>query len=558
MKLYNKIGTIVNINEGKEIARGGEGAIIDLGDGKVAKIYHQENPSFTEKKLQYLSDLDGSIFVKPEDILYHKNRKIAGFIMRMLSPEFFPLYSAYSYNFCNSKNITDKSKIKIVKTLINSVNFVHSRDIVIGDLNPFNIMVNDIADTFFIDVDSYQTPGSVHSGKLLDDIRDHLKLGVINKESDCYALAVVVFNFLTNIHPFKGTHSKYKSLPERAIQKITVFDNDPNLIIPKCYHPLHDKNLSDQFKRIFKDGERFIISLDPTVSQIIQIINIDKIAEKEGELTITPMLKNSEIRYVNSSSNMACVALKDEIIVYDLRDKSYFRELGRIPRTSSDQAPLPTDKGLFIFENGKMFKYDMSTFKRTEMDDFGMGKIIMAKQYGNIFVVIEENKMYTIYLDETIGTHIKFKTKEVFGGSFKKYNGMMQNFGENTYLRLNTNGNLDTVIYNDVLSDVYQIGNIGIAQTVKNGKINFDLFKIKGLAVEKYSYPLSSVRHFGYNPGNFIIMPEDNQLIFLDCNSMQPIAKFKCSVVDESTQVFYTKAGILLNDSKNLYLVNKK
>jgi len=557
MKLFNKVGDVVNINESKEIARGGEGMIIDMGKGKVAKVYHQINPLFTEKKLDCLSALDGSIFIKPEELLFNKNKKIAGFIMKKLSQDFFPLYSAYSYNFCNTKGLTDKIKIKVVRTLIESINSVHAKQIVIGDFNPFNIMMNDSGTTFFIDTDSYQTPGTVHSGKLLDDIRDHLNFGKISKESDYYALAVVVFNFLTNIHPYKGTHSKYKSLPERAIHKITVFDNDKDLIVPKCYHPLQDKNLMEQFTRIFKDGERFILSLD-AATQTIHVINIDKVVEKEGELTITPMLNNVEIRYVNCSNNMACVALKDEIVVYSLKDKSYYKELGRIPRTSKDMAPLPTDKGLFVFENKKFFKYDLNTFQRIEMDDMGIEDMVMAKQYGNIFVVIEKDKMFTIFLDETVGTHIKFRTKEVFGSSFKKYNGMIQNFGKNTYLRFNTNDNLDTIIYDEVLSDVYQNGNVGIAQTIKNGKVEFNLFKINGLNVDKYSYPLSSIRHFGYNPNNYIIMPEDNQLIFLRNEDMQPLAKFKCSLVDETTQVFYTKAGILLNDSKNLYLVNKK
>lgn len=558
MKLYNKIGTLVNVDESKEIARGGEGMIIDMGHGKAAKIYHDtNNTSFTEEKLQHLYGLDGSVFIRPEEILFHKNKKIAGFIMSMLPKDFFPLYSAFSYNFCATNGLTDKIKLQIIKTLIKSLNSAHSKNIVIGDFNPFNIMLNDKGTTFFIDTDSYETPGSVHSGKLLDDIRDHLKHGVINKESDYYALAIITFNFLTNMHPFKGSHSIYKSLPERAIHKITVFDNDPQLIVPKCYHPIQDKYLMEQFKRIFKDGERFAISLDAT-TDVIHVININKVVEKEGELTITPMLTNVEIRYVNCSNNLACVALKDEIIVYSLRDRGFYKELGRIPRTSKDLAPLPTDKNLFVFEDKKFFKYNLDTFQKTEMDDMGIENIVVAKQYGNIFVVIEENKMFTISLDETMGTHIRFKTKEVFGNSFKKYNGMMQNFGQNTHLRVNNNGNLDTVIYDDILSDVYQDGDMGIAQTVKKGKINFDLFKVNGLKLEKHSYPLNSIRHFGYNPGNFIIMPEDNQLIFLSHSTLEPIAKFKCSIADESTQVFYTKGGILLNDSKNLYIVNKK
>jgi len=557
MKLYNKNGKVITVDEKKEIARGGEGRVIEMGRGKVAKIYHPGNSPLTIDKFNYLSDLDGSAFIRPEEILFDKNKKIAGFIMKMLPKDFFPLYSAFSYNFCNKQGLDEKAKLAIAKKLIKNVNSAHQKGIVIGDLNPFNIMLNDSSITFFIDVDSYETPGTKHSGKLLDDIRDHLYMGKINKESDYYALAVIVFNFLTNLHPYKGVHQKYKSIPERAVQKIPVFDNDPQLKVPKCYHPLQDKNLMDQFHRIFKKGERFAISFEAT-SGVIRVINIDKIVEKEGELSITTILKNTQIRYVNASTTMACVATKQEIIVYDLNDKSYYRELGRIPRTSKDLAPIPTDKNLFTYENGKFCRYDLKTFEKTEMNDLNIRNPLFAKQYGNIFTVIEEEKMYTIYLDNVIGTHIKFETKPVYGNSFQKYHGMFQHFGENTYLRYNYKDTLNTVTYDKILKDVYQDGDIGIAQTIDKSKVKFDMFKINGLQIDKFSYPLSSIRHFGYNPGNFIIMPEDNQLVFLRSDNLDPIAKFKCSLVDETTEVFYTKAGILLNDGQNIWLVNKK
>jgi len=557
MILYNKQGQKIKIDDDKEIARGGEGRVMDIGRGRAAKLYHDDNPPITPDRFKSLFLLDPSTFTRPLELLFNSKKQIVGFIMDMLSNDYFPLYSAYSNNFCKRHGVDEKIKIKIVKKLISSVDYAHKKNIVIGDLNPFNIMINDTGVTSFIDVDSYQTPGTQHSGKLLDDIRDHLYMGHINNESDYFALAVITFNFLTNMHPFKGVHGTHKSIQERMLQRIPVFDNDSQLKVPKCYHPLKDKNLMEQYKRIFKEGQRFLISTDAT-SDVLHVINIDKIVEKEGELSITKILSNEEIRYVNASNTIACVANKTEIIVYDLKDKGYYRELGRIPRTSKDLAPLPTDKNLFTYEKGKFFKYDLKTFEKIEMDDMGISKSTMSKQYGNVFIVVENDRMYIIYLDEVIGTHLKYDTKDVFGGSFKKYNGVMQHFGGNTYIRANSKGRLDTVLYDGTLSDVYQVGDMGITQTVEKGKISFDLFKINGLKVDKYKYPLTSIRHFGCNPGQFVIMPEDDQLVLLRHDNLQPIAKFKCSIVDESTQVFYTKAGILLNDGNNLWLVNKK
>jgi len=162
MKLYNKDGQLINIDEKKEIARGGEGAVIEIGQNKVAKIYHPGNRPLTLEKFRYLSDLDGTSFVRPEHLLFDKKKNIAGFIMQMLPKNFFPLYSAYSYNFCSKQGITEKGKLAIVKKLIKNVNAAHEKGVVIGDLNPFNIMLNDTGLTFFIDVDSYETPGTKH------------------------------------------------------------------------------------------------------------------------------------------------------------------------------------------------------------------------------------------------------------------------------------------------------------------------------------------------------------------------------------------------------------
>ena len=278
----------------------------------------------------------------------------------------------------------------------------------------------------------------------MDDIRDHLYSGRINKDSDYFALAIISFNLLTNLHPFKGIHSKVGSLHERMIQKISVLDKDPLLKIPKCYNPLQDKNLMEQFKRIFKDGERFLINTEATQG-VVHTININKLVEKEGELIISTILSNNDIRYVNASETMACVASKDEITVYDLSNKGYYRVFGKIPITNKKMAPLPTNKNLFVYDNGKLFKYDLKTFNRTEMNDMGIVNPILSKQYGNVFIVVEDDKMYTVYLDEVIGTHIKFDTKDVYGGSFKKYEGVFQNFGTNTYIRTNYKGKLNSI-----------------------------------------------------------------------------------------------------------------
>lgn len=198
---YNTLSGKIAFDEAKEIARGGEGKIIFINDSVVAKVYLPNIEPISKAKFSELKHLN-SHFVTPDDLLTNEFGHVKGFLMKKLGDDFFPLYSAYNKSFCKRNLITDPIKSSVVKTLIQSVKQVHTNKIVIGDLNPFNILMTSKGVVNFIDTDSYQTETEKHSGRLLDDVRDYLYSGNVSEYSDYFALAVITYNLLTFMHPF--------------------------------------------------------------------------------------------------------------------------------------------------------------------------------------------------------------------------------------------------------------------------------------------------------------------------------------------------------------------
>ena len=103
----NKRDAFYYIKDSDEIHRGGEGRIMLL-TGKpdfVAKLYHSGINTISEQQYNFLTKLDRTLFVVPEELLSDGKGKIAGFTMKYVGKDYFPLSSIFSKNFCTRNNI---------------------------------------------------------------------------------------------------------------------------------------------------------------------------------------------------------------------------------------------------------------------------------------------------------------------------------------------------------------------------------------------------------------------------------------------------------------------
>jgi hypothetical protein len=169
------------------------------------------------------------------------------------------------------------SIIKLVKKFQDGIQCVHSKDILIVDVNEYNFIVNSSFDEiFFIDCDSYQTP-SFPATAIMESIRDrHSK--TFSKETDWYSWGILVFQMQIGIHPYKAKHPKYKTLDEKMIHNISVFNKDVS--VPAVCYPLTviPENYRNWYKAIFEDGKRIappdtMIAVVPIQTYVKDIIH---------------------------------------------------------------------------------------------------------------------------------------------------------------------------------------------------------------------------------------------------------------------------------------------
>lgn len=144
----------------REVASGGEGIIYTTDTQYVAKIYKNENN--TRRKYEKLKKMvskkincEGVCY--PVELLYNKNKDFIGYLM----PE------AKGYEIAKSIFIPKlllkkfpswkkKDTVELCITILNKIKYLHDRNIIIGDINPRNILVSSPKEVYFVDTDSYQ------------------------------------------------------------------------------------------------------------------------------------------------------------------------------------------------------------------------------------------------------------------------------------------------------------------------------------------------------------------------------------------------------------------
>jgi hypothetical protein len=164
--------------------------------------------------------------------------------------------------FRQRNNLTPELTLRLVRQLQTGVSHIHSRGILIVDLNELNFLVStDFSELFFIDVDSYQTP-SFPATVLMESVRDrHAK--TFSFDSDWFSFAVVSFQMFIGIHPFKGTYPPFQHLPDNAAKldermraNISVLHSGvsvPAACLPFSVIP---PNYLDWYRAVFEQGKR--------------------------------------------------------------------------------------------------------------------------------------------------------------------------------------------------------------------------------------------------------------------------------------------------------------
>ncbi len=226
------------IRPSQKIGAGGEGAVYEVQDRNdlVVKLYHE--PPSTEKaeKLVVLSRLGTdrlfNISAWPVDVLRDKpDGDVVGFLMKKISQaeEVHTLHSPKS----RLQKFPEASWAFLIYAAANiarAVAAVHEHGLVIGDLNPKNILVTKKATIYLLDCDSFQVSAEGRTYRCDAGFPEYTPPELQgrpfreidrNQEHDCFGLAVVIFQLLfLGRHPFSGRFLGAGEMPlERAIRE---------------------------------------------------------------------------------------------------------------------------------------------------------------------------------------------------------------------------------------------------------------------------------------------------------------------------------------------------
>lgn len=143
-----------------EIGHGGEGHVYFTNSPFLAKIYKSENitnriKGKIEKMLQRRIECDGICY--PVAALYNSQKEFVGYLMPLAKGKelqkcvFMP--KLLSKNFPKWKK---RDLVELTITILEKIKYLHDRNIIIGDINPNNILVVSSKEVYIVDTDSFQ------------------------------------------------------------------------------------------------------------------------------------------------------------------------------------------------------------------------------------------------------------------------------------------------------------------------------------------------------------------------------------------------------------------
>lgn len=249
------------------VNQGGEGQVY-AKDNVAYKIYTDPKKMIPAGKIQELSTITHDDVIRPRDIILDNHNIPVGYTMKYVKDNYV-LCQLFTRTFRDREGVTHEIIQDLIKNIRTIIQHIHDKNILVVDVNEMNFLVNKSFNTIYaIDVDSYKTK-SFPATALMDSVKDrHSK--EFTQETDWFSFGIITFQLFAGIHPFKGKHASVKTLDDRMLQNISVFNS--SVSVPKICYPLDiiPEAYRRWYKAIFEDGKRLAPPLDfQIVTQII-------------------------------------------------------------------------------------------------------------------------------------------------------------------------------------------------------------------------------------------------------------------------------------------------
>lgn len=254
MKLrLKRSGSEVRLTKNNFLAQGGEGSVY-VRNGVAYKIYSDQSKAIPLRKIEELSGISRKEVIKPDDLLLDTKGKPVGYSMRH-AQDTQALCRIFTPAFKKRSGVGPKQIGRLVSNMRDVLKHIHSCRVLVVDLNEFNLLVGKSLDSvIWIDVDSWQTP-SFPATAIMDSVRDR-HASSFSAKTDWFSFAIVSFQLWMGIHPYKGKHPKIKTLDDRMVGNLSVFNRDVSM--PKVCPPLDiiPQDWLSWYREVLEEGHR--------------------------------------------------------------------------------------------------------------------------------------------------------------------------------------------------------------------------------------------------------------------------------------------------------------
>jgi serine/threonine protein kinase len=148
----------------KQLSAGGEGVIYDTNvSGRVAKIYKKEKltrAKYEKLRLMQTKSIQCEGVCFPTALLYNTKNEFVGYLMQKARGK--ELQKCVFIPALLKKLHPDWKKpdtVQLCITILKKMKYLHDRNVILGDINPNNILVESPTEVYFVDTDSYQIEG---------------------------------------------------------------------------------------------------------------------------------------------------------------------------------------------------------------------------------------------------------------------------------------------------------------------------------------------------------------------------------------------------------------
>lgn len=149
---------------GPAIASGGEGRVFELLESNaVCKIYFDEcltRDRLAKIELMLTRKIDHPGICWPTEIVRDQQGNFRGYVMKRAAGKTLGHTLFLPHIFAaNPASWTRRESTKLALSILDCIRFLHDMNILIGDINPQNILLDTANRVFFVDCDSFQIEG---------------------------------------------------------------------------------------------------------------------------------------------------------------------------------------------------------------------------------------------------------------------------------------------------------------------------------------------------------------------------------------------------------------